>query len=115
MPKRPSTLQRKLSRRRFMGLVTVAAGVTALPALPLAAPAEKTAPAGARGKATAGGAAETAAKSAAPAFTAAERKELVRLVAQVEDALKKIRAYPLPAGSDPATRFAVLRPSRGRR
>lgn len=111
-----STRLRRISRRRFMGLVTAAAAGAALPAGKLAAqaataaqkPPAKAKPAGAK-------AAPAARPAGAPGFSEAERKEIARLSGQIDEALAKIRAYRLPAGAPPATQFAVLRQGKGRR
>jgi hypothetical protein len=72
-----------------------------------------TPPARAAGKTATKGKGTSAAKPAGPTFTAEEQREIARQAEQVEGALKKIRAYKLPAGSEPATRFSVIRPPRG--
>ena len=85
-----------LSRRRFLSLI--AAGSVAA----LAAPARELA-----------ATATTAAKKPAPAPSPRMLAEIEKQKKSVADALKAIRAYALPPGSDMAFEFRPLR--RGRR
>lgn len=89
------TQRRKLSRRRFLSLI--AAGSAAAATAPVRAIA---APAPARRK------------PAVPAPSPAMAKEIEKQKGYVADALKTLRNYELPPGSDMAF---VFRPLRARR
>ena len=117
MPTRTTTSQRSarsrsaratLSRRDFVRLLTVA---SAAAGVGVAVPRARA------GDTVLDHSDKTASKKPAapakPAFTAEEHKEIARQVKPVDGALKKIRAYKLPAGSEPATHFQVIRPRGG--
>jgi hypothetical protein len=100
--------RRTWSRRRFVKLAAAAGAVTvAMPAVTLGQqPAAKTSKPAAKAPAK---------PAAAAGFTAAERKELARLTAQIEEGLGKLRAYPLLHTAEPASTFVALRaPKPGR-
>ena len=96
-----------VSRRRFIKLLAAGASVAlAAPVATLAA--EKSAP-----RSRPAPAAKPAARAALPAGRAVSARELEKQKQYVEEALKAIRAFPLPPGSDPAFVFRPMR--RGRK
>lgn len=98
----------KRSRRRF--LRWLAAGSAAVAAAPVAAAARAAAPASRRAKAPALPAPRGAAKpGAGPAVPPAMAEEIRKQKLNVEQALKAVRDYRLPPGSDPAFVFAPLK------
>jgi hypothetical protein len=95
------------SRRRFLRLL--AAGSAAAVAAPLSGAARAATPAKPHPKGATPKAAPGAPKrGAAPAPPAATAEEIRKQKANVEQALKAVRDYPLPPGSDPAFVFAPL-------
>jgi len=90
-----------ISRRRFVTLL--AAGSAALAARPIAAAT----PASAKPRA---GVAR--ARTAAPAMSAATRRELERQRAATLETLKAIRAHRMPPGTELASVFRARRPAR---
>jgi len=101
-------MTRRAARRRFLRAVAVGAAaalVTPVQALAQAAAAETGA---ARKTKTA------APKTAAPGRRTALPAEVQKLKGFTDDALKAIRAFPLPAGSPPAFVFHPLRARRGK-
>jgi hypothetical protein len=95
----------KRSRRRFLRLI--AAGSAAAAATPAAALARVVTPKR-KGPGPVPGAA--GAKLAGPQVPQAVAGEIRRQQALVEQALQVVRDHPLPPGSEPAFRFAPLRP-----
>lgn len=94
---------KKLSRRRFVAVM--AAGSAALLARPVAV-AAATAPAKPRP------APGTAPRAAAPAMTAAQRKEYDRQKKSIVDAVEVLRTHAMPAGTEMASVFRARRPAR---
>jgi hypothetical protein len=92
----------KSSRRSFLRLL--AAGSAATAATPAAALARAATPKRKRAKPAAG------ARPAALAVPPELAEEIRKQKALVEQALKAVRDYPLPPGSEPAFVFAPLRP-----
>ena len=115
----------RATRRRFLGVLAAgsAAAIVSPAAYALAQSAStKTAakpPAAA--KPAAPGPAEksrsetTPAAGAKPAAHIADAKEIEKLKGYVDDSLKALRAYPLPAGSVMAFVFKPVRARRGRK
>lgn len=91
-----------LSRRRFVAVL--AAGSAALLAKPAAAVAAATGPAKARVAPTP--------RAAAPAMSAAQRKEYERQRAATLETLKTIRAHRMPPGTEMASVFRARRPAK---
>lgn len=96
---------KRISRRRFVAVM--AAGSAALLARPAAAVAAAAAPVKPR--------AATKPRAAAPAMTAAQRKEYDRQLKATADAVRVIRAHAMPPGTEMASVFRVRRPSRTER
>ena len=98
----------KRSRRRFLGLL--AAGSAAAAATPAAALAGAVAPKARSAKPV------PPARPAGPrdgaAVPPALAEEIRKQQAAVEEALRALRDYPLPPGSEPAFGFAPLAPRR---
>jgi hypothetical protein len=93
-----------VSRRRFVAVM--AAGSAALLARPLATVAAAAAPAKPRGPSGA------TPRPAAPAMSAAQRKEYERQRKATADAVAVIRAHAMPPGTEMASVFRVRRPAR---
>jgi hypothetical protein len=93
------------SRRGFIRLI--AAGSAAAAATPAAVLARVGTP---KRKAAGPVPGAAGAKPAGPEVSQAVAGEIRRQQAQVEQALRAVRDCPLPPGSEPAFRFAPLRP-----
>ena len=93
-----------VSRRRFVAVL--AAGSAALLARPAAAVAAAVAPVKPRAVPTA------RPRAAAPAMTAAQRKEFDRQRAATVETLKVIRGHVMPPGTEMASIFRARRPAR---
>jgi hypothetical protein len=94
----------KSSRRRFLRLL--AAGSAATAATPAAALARAAKPKGAKPPASP----RPAPPPPVPAVPPAVAEEIRKQKALVEQAVRAVRDYPLPPGSEPAFVFAPLRP-----
>jgi hypothetical protein len=99
----------KRSRRRFLGLL--AAGSAAAAATPAAALARVVTPRKkAAGPAPGAASAQPAGQSTGPGVSSALAEEIRKQKATIEQALKAVRDYPLPPGSEPACFFAPFGP-----